>query len=193
MKLETNVVAPPFVLQDIFGRTIDLQGYKDQKVLIGFFRHAGCPFCNLRVHELTKAHEILKKKGLEMIFFFESKERILLRSIFHKEVSPIPLISDPEKNWYNAYGLETSGFKSAVGHLTGFVQTMIKAKAKGLPLHAMADGESISTMPAEFLLDKGLVVKKFHYSKRLTDRLPLEEIHAFAEQDSVENKRSILS
>lgn len=193
MKLETNLVAPPFVLQDIFGRTINLQEYKDKKVLIGFFRHAGCPFCNLRVHELTKAHEILKKKGLEMIFFFESKERVLLRSIFHKEVSPIPLISDPEKKWYNAYGLETSGFKSAVGHLTGFVQTMIKAKANGLPMHAMADGESISTMPAEFLLDKGLVVKKFHYSQRLTDRLALEEIHAFADQDSVENKRPILS
>lgn len=193
MKLETNVVAPPFVLQDIFGRTIDLLEYKDKKVLIAFFRHAGCPFCNLRVHELTKAHEMLKKKGLEMIFFFESKERVLLRSTFHTEVSPIPLISDPEKEWYNAYGLETSGFKAAVGILSGYVQMSIKAKEKNLPVFKMADGESIRTMPAEFLLDKGLVVKKFHYSQRLTDRLPLEEIHAFAEQGSVQNKPSILS
>ncbi len=108
MKLEKNLIAPHFKLQDIFGRTIDLQQYADKKVLVAFFRHAGCPFCNLRVHELTKAHEMLKEKGLEMIFFFESKERVLLRSIFHKEVSPIPLISDPEKVWYQAYGLETS-------------------------------------------------------------------------------------
>jgi peroxiredoxin Q/BCP len=193
MKLETNVVAPQFKLQDIFGRTIDLQQYTDKKVLIGFFRHAGCPFCNLRVHELTKVHEMLKKKGLEMIFFFESKERVLLRSIFHKEVSPIPLISDPEKEWYGAYGLESSGFKSAVGHLTGFVQTAIKAKMQGLPMHTMADGESISTMPAEFLLDKGLVVKRFHYSQKLTDSLPVEEIIAFAEPDKVGNNQSILS
>ena len=173
MRLETNVVAPAFKLIDVFGRTIDLSDYKEKRVLICFFRHAGCPFCNLRVHELTKAHDMLKQKGLEMIFFFESKERILLRSIFHKEVSPIPLISDPKKVWYNAYGLETSGYKSAVGHLTGFVQTAIRAKMKGLPTHPMADGESISTMPAEFLLEKGLIVKKFHYSQRLTDRLPL--------------------
>lgn len=193
MKLETNVVAPPFVLQDIFGRTIDLQEYKEKKVLIAFFRHAGCPFCNLRVHELTKAHEMLKKKGLEMIFFFESKERVLLRSTFHTEVSPIPLISDPEKEWYGAYGLETSGYKSAVGHLTGFIQTTIKAKMKGLPVHTMADGESISTMPAEFLLDKGLIIKKFHYSQKLTDRLPLEEIRAFAEQERVEKRHFIQS
>lgn len=193
MYLETNISAPTFKLIDIFGRTINLESYKEKKVLVAFFRHAGCPFCNLRVHELTKAYEMLKQKGLEMIFFFESKERVLLRSIFHKEVSPIPLISDPEKEWYGTYGLETSGYKSAVGHLTGFIQTTIKAKMKGLPVHAMADGESISTMPAEFLLDKGLIIKKLHYSQKLTDRLPLEEIRAFAEQESVEKKSVILS
>ncbi|WP_017731546.1 peroxiredoxin-like family protein [Nafulsella turpanensis] len=180
MKLERNVTAPAFSLVDIFGRIIDLNDYKDKKLLLAFFRHAGCPFCNLRVHELTKAYFELKQKGLEMIFFFESKERVLLRSIFHKEVSPIPLISDPEKVWYDTYGLESSAFKSAVSHLTTFVQTAFKAKMKGLPMHPMADGESINTIPAEFLIDKGLVIRKLHYSGRLNDRLPLYQIHAFA-------------
>lgn len=188
MYLETNISAPVFKLVDIFGRTIDLENYKEKRVLIAFFRHAGCPFCNLRVHELTKTHEMLKQKGMEMIFFFESKERVLLRSIFHKDVSPIPLISDPEKEWYGAYGLETSGYKSAVGHLTGFIQSTIKAKMKGLPVHAMADGESISTMPAEILLDKGLIIKKLHYSQKLTDRLPMEEIQTFANMAEKEVK-----
>ncbi len=61
----------------------------------------------------------------------------------------------------------------------------MKAKEMDLPAHNMADGESIRTMPAEFLLDKRLVVKKFHYSQRITDRLPLEEITAFAEDREV--------
>lgn len=185
MKLEKNITAPLFSLTDIFGRTINLKDYSDKRVLLAFFRHAGCPFCNLRVHELTKSHEELKQKGLEMIFFFESKERVLLRSIFHKEVSPIPLISDPEKVWYDTYGLESSGYKSAVSHLTTFVQTAFKAKMKGLPMHPMADGESINTIPAEFLIDKGLIIRKLHYSKTLTDRLPIQEIYAFAENGAV--------
>ena len=183
MELSKNITAPTFSLTDIFGRTIDLNNYRDKKVLLAFFRHAGCPFCSLRVHELTKAHGELKQKGLEMIFFFESKERVLLRSIFHKEVSPIPLISDPKKVWYDHYGLESSVYKSAVSHLTTFVQTAIKAKMKGLPMHPMADGESINTIPAEFLLDKDLVIRKLHYSKALNDRLPLTEIHAFANEE----------
>lgn len=180
MKLQRNVQAPHFKLNDIYGRTIDLNDYRDKKVFIGFFRHAGCPFCNIRVHALQKIREELKAKGMEMIFFFESKQSVLLMSTFHKEVSPIPLISDPEKKTYSAYGLEPSGYKSAVSHLTSFVQTAYKASRLGVPIHMMADGESISTMPAEFLLGEGLVVKEIHYSERLNDRLSLSTIRDFA-------------
>lgn len=181
MKLEKDIIAPIFKLKDIYDRIIDLEEYRNKKVFIGFFRHAGCPFCNLRVHALTKVYEELKAKGLEMIFFFESKGSVLLRSTFHQEVSPIPLISDPEKKWYGAYGLESSGYKSAISHITSFVQTAFKASTTGVPMHIMTDGESIKTMPAEFLLDTGLVVKEVHYSERLNDRLNIEKIRAFAE------------
>lgn len=184
MGLEKNVIAPAFQLKDVFGRIIDLASFKDKKILLAFFRHAGCPFCNLRVHALTKVHEQLKAKGLEMIFFFESKEHIILRSSFHQGVSPIPIISDPAKEWYNKYGLENSRYKSAVSHLTSFVQTVIKAKSAGVPVHIMADGESISTMPAEFLIDKGLVIKRLHYSQSLNDRLEIGEIMKFADGQS---------
>jgi thioredoxin-dependent peroxiredoxin len=179
--LTKNLSAPLFNLKDIFGRSIDLNSYRDKRVLVAFFRHAGCPFCNLRVHALTKVHQEFKTKGLEMIFFFESKENVLLRSIFHKEVSPIPLISDPDKTWYKAYGLEESFVKSSISHLSSFVQTAFKAGTNGVPSHIMADGESFSTMPAEFLLDHDLMIKKVLYSQRLNDRLAIDEIRVFAE------------
>lgn len=185
MKLTQELVAPVFKLKDIYGRMIDLNEYKDKKVFIGFFRHAGCPFCNIRVHALTKIHPELKAKGLEMIFFFESPEKVLLRSTFHQEVSPIPLISDPEKKWYNAYGLESSGYKSAVSHISTFVQTAFKARSLGVPMHMMAAEESISTMPAEFLLSEGLIVREVHYAERLNDRMDLDKIRAFANRAPV--------
>lgn len=183
--LAKNVTAPIFKLKDVYGRLIDLETYKDKKVLVAFFRHAGCPFCNLRVHALSKVYADLKAAGLEMIFFFESKESVILRSTFHQGVSPIPIISDPGKVWYDAYGLESSGYKSTISHLTSFVQTVIKARHEGLPVHMMASGESFNTMPAEFLLDKDLVLKKIHYSERLNDRLNIEDIKAFAANSTV--------
>jgi thioredoxin-dependent peroxiredoxin len=181
MKLEINVTAPTFKLEDVFERNIDLSEYKGKKVLVAFFRHAGCPFCNLRLHLLYKSYQELKEKGLEMIFFMESKPEIILRSTFHKDIMPIPIISDPEKKWYSIYGLEESVYKSTMSHLGSFLQTTIKAKMKNLPIHLMAGGESINTIPAEFLLDKNLIIRKLHYSQGLNDRLSIDDIRAFAE------------
>lgn len=182
MRLEKDVMAPIFQAKDIYGRTIDLASYKDKKVFIGFFRHAGCPFCNLRVHALTQLYGELKAKAMEMIFFFESKESILLQSNFHRAISPIPSIADPAKRWYDAYGLECSGYKSAISHLTSFVQTAYKASSLRLPVHLMAGGESIKTMPAEFLVDRGLIIKEVYYSERLHERMNIANVLAFAEQ-----------
>ncbi|MDJ1505783.1 redoxin domain-containing protein [Xanthocytophaga agilis] len=182
MKLVQNLSAPVFRLKDIYGRMIDLEEYKDKKVFVGFFRHAGCPFCNIRVHKLLKVREELLEKGLEMIFFFESPENVLLQSIFHKEISPIPLISDPEKRWYSAYGLEPSSYKATMSHISSFVQTAFKASSLGVPLHAMAEGEAFNTMPAEFLLSEGLIIEQVHYSERLNDRMSVEKIRAFVEK-----------
>ena len=184
MNIDLNTSAPLFEMTDVYGRNIGLSDYRGKKVFLGFFRHAGCPFCNLRMHTLANVWEELKKEGLEMIFFFESNSRVLLRSSFHQEVSPIPLISDPNKLWYDAYGLEESAMKSALGHISSFVKSAIQAKLKGLPMHLMADGESINTMPTEFLLDENLVIRKLHYSQRLSDRLNVDDIYHFVRASS---------
>jgi len=181
MKLTNNLKAPVFKLKDVYGRMIDLEEYRSKKVFIGFFRHAGCPFCNIRVHALMKVREELKAKGMEMIFFFESKDSVLLRSTFHKEISPIPLISDPAKKIYDAYGLENSVYKSTVSHITTFVQTAFKANALGVPIHLMSGGESITTMPAEFLIKEDLIIQDVFYSDRLNDRMDIQRIRTFAE------------
>lgn len=73
--LDLNVKAPDFNLIDVYDRPTSLAQLKGKKVFIAFFRHAGCPFCNLRVHFLQKHHLELKEKGLEMIFFFESSKK----------------------------------------------------------------------------------------------------------------------
>ncbi len=178
--IELNVTAPDFKLIDIFDRPIHLKNYKGKRVFIGFFRHAGCPFCNLRVHSLMNIREKLLSNNMEMIFFFESKKDLLLKSIFHKEVSPVPLIADPSKTYYSIYGIENSLLKSSFSHLTTFIQTAIKAKTKNLPIYPMDGNESFSTMPAEFLLDENLIIRKIHYAQTLNDRLPLESILDFS-------------
>ncbi|MTI40686.1 redoxin domain-containing protein [Fulvivirga lutimaris] len=185
--LDLNVKAPDFNLIDVYDRPTSLAQLKGKKVFVAFFRHAGCPFCNLRVHFLQKHHQELKEKGLEMVFFFESSKKVLLSSSFHKEISPIPLISDVDKTWYNAYGIEESAAKSTKSHLTSFIQTAIKAKLNGLPMHMMAEKESIKTIPAEFLIDENGIIRKIHYANGLNDRMSIEHIYNFAQGKNMEN------
>lgn len=181
IELDLNVKAPIFNEVDAFDRPVNLEEYRGKKVFVAFFRHAGCPFCNLRVHYLQKRHEELKAKGLEMIFFFESTKRVMLASTFHKEISPIPLIADPDKIWYETYGIEQSKAKSRMGHLTGFIQTSIKAGIKGVPMHMPKSEESLNTIPAEFLIDENLIIRKIHYAQGLNDRMSIQHLYDFAE------------
>jgi thioredoxin-dependent peroxiredoxin len=185
MQLKENTKAPVFNLKDIYGRQIDLENYNTKRFLLAFFRHAGCPFCNLRVHALQKVYNELKAMNFEMIFFFESKEKVILRSTFHQEVSPIPIISDPEKKYYSTYGLEPSTTKAMISHVTSFAQTVVKANTAKVPVHMMTDGESFSTMPAEFLIDTNLLIRRAHYSERLNTRIEVEDIRVFAKHGQV--------
>lgn len=127
-----------------------------------------------------RIQEELRTYNMEMIFFFESPEKLLLMSTFHKSVSPIPIIADPQRVWYGIYGIEQSPAKSAYSHLTQFITTAIKAKWNSLPVYAMKQGESISTMPAEFLLDEDLVIRYMHYAPNLNSRITFDTLFRFA-------------
>ncbi len=185
-KLELNTRAPHFVLEDVFGNTIDLNNYQGKKTLVAFFRNTGCPFCNMRVHNLLKARKELQRQGLAMIFFFESSQEVILRSSFHQEISPVPVISDPDKVWYEAYGLEEGlGWKAKATNLTASPGVSLRAKLRGLPVHLPAGGESNDTLPAEFLLDADLVIRELHYSQHFADRMKLDAIREFARHELV--------
>jgi len=177
--LNINAPAPTFKLRDIFNREIDLESYQGKRVLIAFFRHAGCPFCNTRVHNLEKKSEEFKARGLEMIFFFESTKELLLSSSYHESLSPVPIIADPERNWYSSYGVEKSLAKSLKSHFTTFFGALVEAKQKRLPIHWMSGKESFSSIPAEFLIDEKGFVKHLHYARGLRDRMSMEAIYDF--------------
>ena len=178
MRLRTGSEAPLFSLEDVYGREIDLSAYKKhrKKILISFFRTVACPFCNFRIHQLTRKNEGWKDK-LEMIFFLESKKEVVLRSIFHKEVSPIPIISDEKKVMYQKYGVEKSAFKWLGTILSSKNrQTFNTSKEMGL---AIDSGESLTTtIPADFLLDENLNIIEAYYGNSAADHLPFEKIEA---------------
>ncbi|MFM8911700.1 MAG: redoxin domain-containing protein [Flammeovirgaceae bacterium] len=178
MKLKENFQAIDFETKDIYGTKIKLSDYKGKKIHLGFFRNVACPFCNLRVHQLTKLREEFERKGLHSIFFFESSPQVLLRSSFHQCISPVPLVGDPERTVYTQYGVESSVFKMLTTLLAkGTVSDMKAGKALNLPEDKHA---TQSLIPADFLIDQNFVIARAHYGSNINDHISIEELRAFA-------------
>jgi len=179
-KLKVGQTAPNFNKKDIFGRNIDLSEYKDEKLLLCFFRYAGCPWCNLAIHHLTLSYPLFEKQNLKVIVFIQSKPENIKKYIIkrHNPSPKFPIIADPERTIYNLYGVDDSlnaAAKSLV-KLPSWVQsTFIKGLKQG-----KIDG-SFTLVPAQFLIGpRKLKIYKVKYGVDYYDHLPFVDVMDFA-------------
>jgi peroxiredoxin len=185
MKRYNGEEAPDFLINDIRNNPIRLSDYKGKKILLGFYRNETCPFCNMRVHQISKMWSELQQKNVQPLFIFESRPQTLLRSIFHESIaSMIPVIGDPEKKLYELYGVERSSvikIASTFLHLSSFT-TLRQAKEQiSIPAHNDRDRTiNVDRVPADFLIDEQFRIVKAHYGSHMNDHIPLDEIKAFA-------------
>ncbi|MFW8120573.1 redoxin domain-containing protein [Klebsiella pneumoniae] len=71
-RLQPGDPAPNFTLRALDGSLFSLGERRGKKTLLAFFRHAGCPFCNFRLHELIQAYPALRAAGVEPVGVFGS-------------------------------------------------------------------------------------------------------------------------
>lgn len=127
--------------------------------------------CNLHIHGLIERYPALQKKGLHILAFFESPRESILKYV-GRQNPPFPLIPDPDRKVYRAYGVESSWAKYAKALFKG--GKMIKALKLGfLPGKFEND---VALVPADILLDPDLVVKRAYYGKDIADHIPFAEL-----------------
>ncbi len=174
-KLKSKDKAPEFEVISVKGDSIRLENFKGKTVLLTFFRFAGCPVCNFRMHELIENYERLKSKNIEIIAVFESGSETL-KSYLTDSPVPFPVIGDPALILYKKYSTDKSVFK--------MMRTMFKKK----PKEEMKKGErlfmgkkykqdgSMTRIPADFIIDEKGIIKTAHYGKFIGDHIPLETL-----------------
>jgi hypothetical protein len=74
-RLQAGDLAPAFTLPTLDGSNFSLGALRGKRTLLAFHRHAGCPYCNLRVHELINAHPQLERAGVQVVAVFGSSQR----------------------------------------------------------------------------------------------------------------------
>ncbi len=163
-------------LPSIDGSQFDLGSLSNKRYMLSFFRFASCPFCNLRVHELVSRFDELGNNFTIVAVFDSSIENLQRHTDKHK--APFPILADQNNTYYHEYGIE----HSLVGVLKGMflrMPTLLKAMLKGYcPLVIKG---SMTTMPADLLVDENGIIQTVHYGRDEGDHMAFETIKAFAD------------
>ena len=146
--------------------------------MLSFFRFASCPFCNLRMHELVTRFDELPDDFTIAAVFDSPLDN--LQHHANKHQAPFPILADADNRYYKLYGIR----HSVIGVLKGmfmrmprllygmFVKAYIPLTIKG----------SMTTMPADFLIDDNGIIQVAHYGNDEGDHLPFEQLKAFSLQ-----------
>lgn len=174
-KLFVGDKAPRVLLPSIDGSIFDTTSLVECRYMLSFYRFASCPFCNLRVHELVKRIDELGERFTLVAVFDSPVDNLQRHAADHK--APFPILADETGEYYKRYGIE----HSALGTLKGMIlraPTLVKAMAKGyLPTSIKG---SLTTMPADFLIDERGIVRVARYGKDEGDHLFFDEVRTFA-------------
>src|SRR5688572_3713673 len=95
MRIEPGGRAPDFSVTDLEGRAHRLADYRGKPLLLQFYRYAGCPMCDLRLHDFAREYPSLAANGLSVLAFFHSPAPRLRRH-FARRPMPFPIVADPE-------------------------------------------------------------------------------------------------
>ena len=163
-------------LPAIDGTLFDLDGLKGKPYMLSFFRFASCPFCNLRMHELVTKFDQLPN-GFTIVAIFDSPLDNLRRHA-DRHHAPFPILADENNRYYQLYDIEHSLPGILKGMFLRMPRLMYGMFGKGyLPLRIKGN---LTTLPADFLVDRRGIIREAYYGKDEGDHLPFARIRDFA-------------
>ena len=112
---EIGAVAQGFRLESVQGPIVDLADYAGRRsVLVWFSRGFTCPFCRRYMAQLSLAYERFQAAGSEIVQI--TPDLVSQARLFFKNTRlAFPLVCDPRKEVFEAYGLSDLGPLRAVG------------------------------------------------------------------------------
>ena len=175
MRLSTGETLNKITLPAIDGTLFDSEAVNGKPLMLSFFRFASCPFCNLRVNELVKRFNEFGDDFTIIAIFDSPLDNLIQHTAGHK--APFPILADENNKYYRQYNIE----RSVAGVLKGMLfrmPTLLKGMFKGyVPLVIKG---SLTTMPADFLIDRNGVIQTAHYGKDEGDHLSFDLVKEFS-------------
>lgn len=177
MRLSVGDSAPHIQLPDLTGQSFELAADQATLTLIAFHRFAGCPFCNLRLHQLIQHYPAWQGRLDVVVIFDATLANLQQHATDHQP--PFPVLADAKNTAYRAYGVEHSWWGVAKGMICR-LPTLLQAMRQGY-LPKSLQGRK-DTMPASFIVDQHGTIQLAYYGQDEGDYLPLAQIDALLQQ-----------
>jgi len=175
MRPAAGTPAPDFSALDLDGQTRTLGQYAGRPLLLQFYRYAGCPMCDLRLHEFARAYPPLGQRGLEVVAFFHSSAEALRRH-FARRPMPFPVLGDPRRAIYGRYGVETSLLRLLTSALRpSFYRDWLRSMRHG---YWGGFDARMTGMPADFLIGPDQVIRLVHLGRDIGDHMSVAAVAA---------------
>lgn len=170
--LQPRQALPDLALKDINGdRIVAPTG---RKLLLSLFREASCPFCNIRVYELTRHQRELKSLNIDIVAVFQSTEDEVKRFIA-RQPRPFRSVADP----HGALHRKLGGQFSVAGKMKAMMIRMI-GMFRSMPAVGVAGMKTGNAMPVDILVDEFGRIERAYYGRDAGDHIPVAQIMAFA-------------
>ncbi len=172
MKLKSGMEAPELTLTDYTNTPFVLSKLRGTRVMLSFYRYAGCPFCQLRYAELVDRFG--SRDDIKLVAVFQSPNDSIKEHAAGID-SPVIVIGDPGQRYYKVYGVDF-GFRAWVLGITSAYRFMKSLKSGNK--WGKKEGQS-DRIPADFLIDKEGILRHVYYGKHMDDHMPVEWIENF--------------
>ena len=93
-------------LPTIDGKTFDISQHEGKNIFISWLRFSGCPFCHLRVNELTYAEDKYGKDFANVAIFSCNVDA--LKKTATKHGNNIIIAADEERKYFDKYEMPRS-------------------------------------------------------------------------------------
>jgi peroxiredoxin len=171
--LKTGDKVNPRTLTTIEGEAVALPA-ADGLVHLQFRRFAGCPICNLHMHEIASRHGEISEAGVTEVVVFHSDADRLRRYVTDL---PFAMVADPDRKLYDEFGVHSSirgvlnrNAVSAAG------RGMWQARSVRSLAGALGPKENHLGLPADFLIapDGAVIARK--YGEHADDQWSADEL-----------------
>ncbi len=172
-QLGFNRSAPDLTLLNTAGEPVKLSSLWAQRpLLLAFTRHFGCTQCKEMLEELVNGRQQIEDAGLSIAVVTQGTPEET--AIFAEKYAPgLLCLSDPERNAYQAYGLEQGNLFQTFLNLK-VLTAVSRSRKKGYPVDPPPPGQDAMQMSGTFIISRdGRIELPFYYD-HIADHPPLD-------------------